>query len=74
MNFSLEPNIILDNIENKILNRMTKTELSKKLKIRPQSLVAILKNLKLGGDCRISTLKKIAAAGEIKCEELLVKN
>lgn len=74
MNFSLESDVILKNIENKILNRMSKTELSKKLQIRPQSLVAILKNLKLGGDCKISTLKKIAAAGEIKCEELLVKN
>ena len=74
MDFSLEPDIILNNIENKILNRMTKTELSRKLQITPQSLVVILKNLKLGGDCRLSTLKKIAAAGEIKCEELLIKN
>lgn len=74
MEISLETNVILDNIQNKILSKMTKTELSRKLEITPQSLAVILKNLKFGSDCRMSTLKKIAAAGEIKCEELLIKN
>lgn len=71
MNISLEPNIILNNIENKILNKMTQAELSRKLKIKPQSLIVTLKNLKAGKGCRTTTIIKIAAAGDVECVELL---
>lgn len=74
MECHLDTKIIFENIKNRILNKMTRAELSRKLKITPQTLNTILKNMEVGKDCRISTLKKIAAAGEIKCEELLIKN
>ncbi|WP_304206959.1 hypothetical protein [Fusobacterium perfoetens] len=53
------------------MNRMTQAELSRKLKIKPQSLIVTLKNLKDGKGCRTTTIIKIAAAGDVECVELL---
>ncbi|WP_281699688.1 helix-turn-helix domain-containing protein [Cetobacterium somerae] len=61
---------IINNLDTKVFDKLTKTEVAKRMGIKPQSLNTILKNLKRGG-VNLKTLERLAAAGEIKCEELL---
>ena len=69
----LDVKLIRKNIDKKILNKINKNELSRRLGIKPQSLNTILKGMEENRDCRVSTIKKIAAAGNLNCEELLTE-
>lgn len=62
---------ILNNLEIKVFNRFKKIEIAKKMGIKPQTLNTILNNLKKGGT-NLKTIERLAAAGEIKVEELLI--
>lgn len=61
---------ITNNLKTKVFNKYKKTEIAKRMGVQPQTLNTILKNLKNGG-ITTKTLERLAAAGEISCEELL---
>lgn len=64
---------IAENIDTLILSKHKKAEIAKKMEIKPQSLHVILKRLHEGKNVGIETIKKIAIAGGITCEELLAQ-
>lgn len=63
--------IILKNIEGKVLNTISKAELSRRMGILPQSLHHLLKNLEKGRGITTTTVEKIATAVGIAPVELL---
>lgn len=70
----ISPKKVAENIENKVLKKMSKAELSRKLDITPQSVQGNLDNWKEGKSFRLSTIQKIADVAGISCEELLTQN
>lgn len=69
----LDNNIILRNIENKILNTQSKCELANKMGVKPPTLYKILERLSTGKGVTTTTLNKIAIAAGISCQELLTE-
>lgn len=64
---------IAKNIDTLILSKHKKAEIARKIGIKPQSLHVILKSLHEGKNVGIGTIRKIAVAGGITCEELLAQ-
>lgn len=63
-----------ENIETLILTKMKKSELAKRMGVKPQTLQVFFKRINSNGNIEIRTIEKIAAAGGVTLQELLNQN
>lgn len=69
--FSIEK--IAKNIDALIFSKHRKAYIAEKMGIKPQSLHNIIKSIRNGKNVGIETIRKIAIAGDVTCEELLAQ-
>lgn len=69
--FSIEK--IAKNIDVLIFSKHKKAHIAEKMGVKPQTLHNIMKSIRNGKNVGIETIKKIAIAGEVTCEELLAQ-